>query len=152
MQKLFHHQKYNEALFPRVGLIVEFQYETQLLGYVSSFFDGYFKGSAVDYIENLRHLGIIKTVVRSSFLNEAESIHFTLDCHYLLQHLGLIENTKTEDNLQLYTIQEVAKILAVTRQTVYNLINLGYFNPIQLKGIKGQRIAQSDIRQYLNNK
>lgn len=53
------------------------------------------------------------------------------------------------DSLQLYTLQQVADILGVTRQTVYNLVNNGSLKAKQLKGLKGRRISRVDLYVYI---
>lgn len=51
-------------------------------------------------------------------------------------------------NYQLYTPQKTADILGVTRKTIYNWINEGKIQAIQLPG-RGIRIPQSEIDRIL---
>jgi hypothetical protein len=142
--------KYDKALFPKIGLVIEFKHATDAIRYVNIFFPDYFSGAFDIQMYNLTRIGAIKTIVKTDFFNKPESTSYQLDCNTLLSHLGILESTSTQNEFQLYTIQEVANIFSVTRQSIYNLINSGYFNPILLKGIKGQRIRRKEVIEYLD--
>ncbi|MCP2045057.1 helix-turn-helix domain-containing protein [Pontibacter sp. HSC-36F09] len=143
---------YSSELHPRAGLVVEFDNQGSLLRYILHFFYEQLEEVGTDMMDRLTNEGIIKTVARASSGNEVVSRTFLLDCHELLVRLNLIDTPRSSNTLQLYTIQEVAKLLGVTRQTVYNIINAGLLQPVQLKGIKGQRIRKGDIDRYLDMK
>lgn len=146
------HRHYNSALSPRLGFKIEFEYEVLLKGYIYAFFSKFITINFSEFYDILVIQGIISTNVK--FLNrdaEPKVIAYTLDCTKLLIKLSLIDSPVPEDDIQLYTIQEVAKKLSVTRQTVYNLIKDGYFAPIQLAGLKGQRIKKIDLLNYLKS-
>lgn len=53
----------------------------------------------------------------------------------------------------VYTVSEVAKLLGVTRQTVYNLFKRGLIKTINItRGKKGgTRVLKSDFEEYLQS-
>ncbi len=51
------------------------------------------------------------------------------------------------ENIKLYTIDEVAKILIVTQRTVYNYIKSGSLNAIKIG--KYWRVKHSDLEQFI---
>ena len=144
-------RKVDKALFPRAGLIVEFSRESEVFAYLFKFFSDYKTGSGEEFMEQLTKEGILSTVITTNGIGGPKSKRYVLDCHKLLVRLSIIEQTEGSVSMQLYTIQEVASLLRVTRQTVYNLISAGHLKTIQLKGIKGQRIPKRQVEIYIAN-
>ena len=50
---------------------------------------------------------------------------------------------------KLYTLQEVADFLKVTRQTIYNYVTSGKLKASKLAGGKEYRVKESDLKELL---
>lgn len=52
---------------------------------------------------------------------------------------------------RIFTPEEAARVLAITRPTVYKLIRRGVLRAVRVPGISGMRIRSEDIDAYLRN-
>lgn len=50
---------------------------------------------------------------------------------------------------KLYTLQEVADYLKVTRQTIYNYVTAGKLNATKLAGRKEYRVTEKDLQNFI---
>jgi excisionase family DNA binding protein len=51
--------------------------------------------------------------------------------------------------MKLYTIDEVAQLLRLSKRTVYSYIQFGYLRAIQVGGKKALRIPDDALREFL---
>lgn len=51
---------------------------------------------------------------------------------------------------KLYTLQEVADYLKVTRQTIYNYVTAGKLKATKLAGRKEYRVTEKDLQDFMN--
>lgn len=50
---------------------------------------------------------------------------------------------------KLYTLQEVANYLKVSRQTIYNYVGAGKLKASKLAGAKEYRVTESEIKRFM---
>lgn len=50
---------------------------------------------------------------------------------------------------KLYTLQEVADYLKVTRQTIYNYVTAGKLKATKLAGRKEYRVTEEDLQEFM---
>lgn len=55
----------------------------------------------------------------------------------------------TAENIKLYTLQEVANILRVSRQTIYNYVTAKRLNATKYG--KEYRVTESDLQDFIKN-
>lgn len=56
----------------------------------------------------------------------------------------------TEEQGKLYTLQEVADYLKVSRQTIYNYLAKKKLRASKLAGQKEYRVTEKDLQDFLN--
>lgn len=56
------------------------------------------------------------------------------------------------DKNKLYTIKQVSDLLGVSRNTIYNYIKKGMFNPIKMGDTKqsATRISAQEVEKFIN--
>ena len=54
-----------------------------------------------------------------------------------------------KDQEKLYTLQEVADYLKVTRQTIYNYVTAGKLKATKLAGRKEYRVTEKDLQAFM---
>lgn len=52
---------------------------------------------------------------------------------------------------KLYTLQEVAEYLKVSRQTVYNYVTADKLKASKLAGQREYRVSEKDLKEFLNS-
>ena len=57
--------------------------------------------------------------------------------------------SETKNSITVYTLQEVADILKVTRQTIYNYVTSGRLRATKFG--KEYRVTEEDLRQLIQN-
>ncbi len=55
----------------------------------------------------------------------------------------------TEEQGRLYTLQEVADYLKVSRQTVYNYVNAKKLRASKLAGQREYRVTEKDLQDFI---
>ena len=55
----------------------------------------------------------------------------------------------TAEQSKLYTLQEVADYLKVTRQTIYNYVTAGKLKATKLAGRKEYRVTEEDLQEFM---
>ena len=51
--------------------------------------------------------------------------------------------------MQLYTVEEVAKILKLSKRTIYSYVQFGYLRAIQVGDKKALRIPEDALHEFL---
>lgn len=56
---------------------------------------------------------------------------------------------KSPEQIKVYTLQEVADILRVTRQTIYNQVNAKHLKATKVG--RTYRVTEEDLQEYIQN-
>lgn len=57
----------------------------------------------------------------------------------------------TAEDTKLYTLQEVADILRVSRQSVYNYVAAKRLKAYKLAGQREYRVTENDLQEFIKN-